>query len=151
MIELIEGITTERLYELYSDPYITKIGHDHRPAYPVFDQTATYLSAFVDGKFAGAFLAIKSSFIEYDLHALLKKSHIKQSRDLGRAFLLWAFAHPIERVTAYIIEGLGSAANYCRKLGFVDEGVRRNACIQNGIKKNVYILGMTREDWEVLA
>jgi hypothetical protein len=27
------------------------------------------------------------------------------------------------------------------------EGCRRNACLQNGVLKDVYILGITREEW----
>jgi hypothetical protein len=60
-----------------------------------------------------------------------------------------AFANPaIERVTAYVIEGLTAARNYCLKLGFQFEGIRRNACRQNGRLLGVHILGMTRNDWE---
>jgi RimJ/RimL family protein N-acetyltransferase len=92
-------------------------------------------------------LAIRFSSTELELHSLLHKSAIKQSRALGCAFLAWAFSQPILRVTAYIIEGLESAKNYCLKLGMTLEGFRRNACIQSGQIKGVYILGMTRTDW----
>lgn len=142
-----EGITTEHLYEVYSDSYIARVGHDHRSAAPIFHPNVTYLSAWVGDKFAGAFMSIKQSAVEFELHALLKRASIKHSRELGRAFLAWAFSHPILRVTAYIIEGLESAKNYCLKLGFKEEGCRRCACVQDGIVKNVYILGMTREEW----
>jgi hypothetical protein len=135
------------LLEVYSDPYITKVGHDHRPAAPIDHPNVTYLSAWVNGKFSGAFMAIKQSAVEFELHALLKKSALKQSRKLGMAFLDWAFAQPIFRVTAYIIQGLEAAKNYCLKLGFKLEGCRRNACMQNGVIKDVYMLGMTRQEW----
>jgi hypothetical protein len=141
------GITEQHLLEVYSDPYITKVGHDHRPSAPIQHPNATYLSAWVDGKFSGAFIAIKQSSVELELHALLKKSALKQSRDLGLACLAWAFAQPILRVTAYIIEGLDTAKNYCIKLGFKVEGCRRSACVQNGVIKDVYVLGMTRQEW----
>jgi hypothetical protein len=141
------GITDQHLAEVYSDPYIKKIGHDHRPAAPIKHPNATYLSAWVDEKFSGAFIAIKQSAVELELHALLKKSAMKHSRDLGLACLAWAFAQPILRVTAYIIQGLETAKNYCIKLGFKVEGCRRCACVQNGVIKDVYVLGMTRQDW----
>lgn len=141
------GITEHDLMEVYSDPYTTRVGHDHRPAAPIQHPNATYLSAWVGGSFAGAFIAIKQSAVELELHALLKKSALKQSRHLGVACLAWAFAQPILRVTAYIIEGLESAKNYCIKLGFKEEGRRRCACVQGGIVKDVYVLGMTRQDW----
>jgi hypothetical protein len=144
------GISEKHLLEVYSDPYITKIGHDHRPASPIQHPNATYLSAWVDGKFSGAFLVIKQSAVELELHALLKKSALKESRNLGMACLAWAFAQPILRVTAYIIEGLEMAKNYCIKLGFKIEGCRRSACVQNGIVKDVYVLGMTRQEWSAI-
>ena len=147
MLAVTEGITKGHLLDVYSDPYITKIGHDHRPAAPIDHPAVTYLSAWVGNTFAGAFMAIRFSPIEIELHALLKRSTLKHSRALGMACLEWAFAHPIQRVTAYIIEGLESAKNYCLKLGFKEEGCRRAACIQNGMLKDIYVLGMTRMDW----
>jgi RimJ/RimL family protein N-acetyltransferase len=92
-------------------------------------------------------MVIRQSAVELELHALLKKSFVKHSRDLGSACLAWAFGHPILRVTAYIIEGLETAKNYCLKLGFKEEGRRRCACVQGGIVKDVYVLGMTRQEW----
>lgn len=141
------GITEQHLQEVYSDPYIARVGHDHRPVAPIHHPNATYLSAWVGDSFAGAFIAIKQSTVELELHALLKKSALKQSRALGVACLAWAFAQPILRVTAYIIEGLEAAKNYCIKLGFKEEGRRRCACVQGGVEKDVYVLGMTRQDW----
>ena len=147
MSAVTEGITKGHLWELYTDPYIAKVGHDHRAAAPVDHPNVTYLSAWIGSTFAGAFMVIKQSAVEFELHALLKRSSIKQSRALGMACLAWAFAQPILRVTAYIIEGLEAAKNYCLKLGFKHEGTRRHACMQGGIIKDVYVLGMTRQDW----
>lgn len=143
-----EGITKDHLIEVYSDPYITKVGHDHRPAAHIDHPAVTYLSAWIGSTFAGAFMAVRFSPIEIELHALLRRHAIKHSRALGNACLKWAFSHPILRVTAYIIEGLESAKNYCLKLGFKEEGRRRCACVQGGIVKDVYVLGMTRQDWK---
>ena len=143
-----EHITDEQLFEVYADPYITKIGHDHRPASPIHHPQVKYLSAWIDNTFAGAFMAITFSSLELELHSLLKKASLPYSRELGLRFLDWAFTqHSIERVTAYIIEGLTSAKNYCMKLGFTLEGCRRDACMQDGKLKSVYVLGMTRKDW----
>lgn len=147
-ISVSEGITQDHLDEVYSDPYIAKVGHDHRPAAPISHPLVTYLTAKVDGKFAGAFMAIQQTSVELELHSLLKKSALPHSRLLGFEFLRWAFeSRPILRVTAYIIEGLESAKNYCLKLGMKLEGFRRDACVQNGVVKGLYILGMTRQDW----
>jgi hypothetical protein len=147
LANVTEGITQEHLQEVYSDSYIVRVGHDHRPAAPISHPNVTYLSAWIGNTFAGAFMVIKQSAVELELHALLKRSSIKHSRDLGVACLAWAFGHPILRVTAYIIEGLEAAKNYCLKLGFKEEGRRRCACVQGGVVKDVYVLGMTRQDW----
>jgi hypothetical protein len=141
------GITEQHLMQVYADPYITKIRHDHRPAAPIQHPLVTYLSAWIGGNFAGAFVAVRFSPVEIELHALLMRSSLKHSRSLGNACLQWAFAQPIQRVTAYVIEGLEAAKNYCLKLGFKEEGRRRAACMQGGIAKDIYVLGMTRLDW----
>jgi hypothetical protein len=147
-VYVTESITDEHLLEVYADPYITKVGHDYRPAEPIIHPNVRYLSAWIDNTFAGAFMVIEQSDVELDLHALLKKSSIKESRQLGLACIAWAFSHPIIlRVTAYIIQGLEAAKNYCLKLGFKVEGCRRCACVQGGIVKDVYVLGLTRQDW----
>lgn len=148
MLAITEGITEENLKEIYSDPYIQRVGHYHRPATPVIHPSVMYISAWVNNAFAGAFMAIKSSTIEIDVHALLKKRYVKYSRNLGNMFLDWAFGHQITRVTAYIIQGLESSVNYCKKIGFKYEGCRRDACIYNGKLTGVYVLGMTRRDYE---
>jgi hypothetical protein len=142
-----EGITQEHLQEVYADPYIARVSHDHSPAEPILHSTATYLSAWVGNVFAGAFLAIRFSPVELELHALLKKSALPHSRELGQKFLEWAFSHSILRVTTHIIEGLETAKNFCLKLGFKEEGRLRHACVQGGIIKDVYCLGMLREEW----
>jgi RimJ/RimL family protein N-acetyltransferase len=142
------GITQEHLSDVYSDPYITKVGHDHRASAPINHPNATYLSAWVGDTFAGAFMAIKFSALEIEWHSFLKKTSLPYSRALGKSFLDWAFtANPIARVTAYIIQGLETAKNYGLKLGMKYEGCRRNACLQNGVLKDIYILGITREEW----
>jgi RimJ/RimL family protein N-acetyltransferase len=94
-------------------------------------------------------MVIESGFIEVDVHALLTRRALPQSRALGRLCLAHIFANPaIERVTAYVIEGLTAARNYCLKLGFQAEGLRRNACRQNGRLLGVHVLGITRNEWE---
>lgn len=139
------------LAALYRDPYVSRVGHDHRPAAPIEHPNVRYLGARVDGELVGAFLVIESGFIETDLHALLTRRALPHSRALGRLCLDHAFSNPeIERVTAYVIEGLSAARNYCLKLGFKTEGLRRNACRQHGRLVGVHILGMTRNEWEEL-
>jgi hypothetical protein len=137
------------LAPLFLDPYIARVGHDDRPAAPIEHPHVHYLGARVDGELVGAFMIIESGFVEVDVHALLTKRALPHSRALGRLCLAQAFADPeIERVTAYVIDGLNAARNYCRKLGFTDEGSRRRACRKDGQLLDVHILGITRNEWE---
>lgn len=146
-LEHVQNLDT--LTGLFKDPYIAKIGHDHRALAPIQHPHVKYLSAKLDGQQVGAFMIVESGFVEIDIHAMLSKQAIEYSRDFGRLCLIWAFAQKhINRVTAYIIEGLGSAKNYCLKLGFKNEGMRREACLKNGRLVGVHVLGMTRRDWE---
>jgi hypothetical protein len=145
---VIEGITDNHLAEIYADPYIQKVGHDHRPAGFVDHPLVTYLTASVNGHFAGAFMAIRQTAVEFELHSLLKKPFVKHSRQLGMEFLDWCFKHPILRVSALIIEGLETAKNFCLKLGMKLEGFKPDSCIQNGQLKGLYLLGMTRGQYE---
>ena len=150
-ISIIEGITTEHLAEVYSDQYIQRIGYDYRPAAPVVHPLATYLSAWVSGKFVGAFLAIRHTLYEYELHALLLKSAITKSRDLGKMAISWAFSFKdVLRVTTHIPESLKSAINYVKKIGFIVEGKRRHGCIKDSIIQDIYLFGITREEWGAL-
>ena len=143
-----EGLTVAHMDAVYSDPYITRVGHDSRPCAPVRHDLVRYLSAWVDGEFSGAFMAVQFSAIEIEVHALLHRKAIKHSRDLGFAFLAWAFGQPIQRVTAHVTQGLETARNYCLRLGFKIEGRRRDACLKNGKLVDVYLLGITRRDWQ---
>lgn len=147
-LSITAGISTEHLQQVYSDPRMQRIGHDHRQVGPVNHPLASYLSAWIDREFVGAFLAIRSSMVEIDMHALLLASATEQSRALGRLAVDWAFDQPgVLRVTGYVIDGLDSALNYCRKVGMQYEGRRRHACSQNGVPRDVHILGITRQDW----
>lgn len=149
LLELHPLIDLGQLGSIYRDPYVSRVGHDHRAAEPIIHPNANYLGAYVDGELVGAFLLIESGFIETDLHALLTIRALEHSRELGRLCIDAAFSDPnIQRVTAYVIEGLTTARNYCLKLGFQFEGIRRNACMQNGELLGVHILGMIRKEWE---
>lgn len=145
-----EGITDEHLHDVYSDAYIiAKVGHDHRPAAPISHTLVTYLTATVDGAFAGAFMAIQKNACDLEMHALLKRDAVLHSRELGRAAIDWGFAHrDVLRISAPVIEGLESARNYCLRLGMTHEGFMRDVCTQGGIIKGIYLLAITRRDWE---
>lgn len=134
---------------IYRSPEFSVIAHDYRPVAPVCHPLASYLGAYVGGVLAGVFLLIKFSPPEIEIHALILRRFVTYSRELGRACLDHVFGIPgVMRATAYVLEGLESARNYCLRLGFVQEGFRRDACMKNGRPVGVHVLGVTRQDWE---
>lgn len=136
------------LRDLYADPYIARVGHDHRSAQVLIHPDAHYFAACVDGDMVGAFLLIESGYIDVDVHALLRRKALPHCRDLGRIFLAEVFRmRHVQRITAQVIEGLESARNYCLRLGFRSEGFKRSACMRSGQLIGVHMLGLTREDW----
>ena len=148
---LVNGVSEEDLQKLYADPYIAKVWHDLRPAAPIYHDRVTYFGAYHGNTFLGAFMAVKANGYELELHSLLKRFALKHSRKLARMFIDCAFInHTILRITAYVIEGLEKAKNFCLKVGLKLEGIKRAACSQNGAIKDVYVFGMTRQEWEML-
>jgi hypothetical protein len=134
---------------LYADPYIARVGHDDRPAARIDHPAVSYIGAYLDGNLLGAFLLIESGFVEVDVHALLTRDALQHSRIFGEMLLTRAFNDSqIARVTAYVIDGLTEARNYCLKLGFKTEGYRRDACRKDGALVGLHVLGITRTDWE---
>jgi hypothetical protein len=146
-----EEETRRAVDSILCDPWINqRITHDHRHPGYINHPSVSYLGAYVLDKLVGVFTVIESGYIELDLHAALKEEALPFSRELGHLCLRHVFADPsLSRVTAYIIEGLATARNYCLKLGFRDEGMRRDACMKDGRLVGVHVLGMTRRDWEL--
>jgi RimJ/RimL family protein N-acetyltransferase len=148
MLALTDGITEKHLAELYADEYIQRVGYDDRPASPVSHPLASYVSAFVNNVFAGAFLIIRFSRREIEIHSLLYKWALSYSRKLGEMILDLVFSKKdVLRVTANILGNLKSARNYCLKLGFQLEGIKRSVCLIKGKPTDLYILGLLRQDW----
>ena len=127
-----------------------RIGHDHRPAGHIQHPSVSYLGAYLDGALVGVFTLIESGFVEIDIHAALLPCALPQSRELGRQCLDHIFLRDpdLARATAYVIEGLESAVNFCLKLGFQREGFRRDACMKASRLVGVHVLGITRAEWE---
>jgi RimJ/RimL family protein N-acetyltransferase len=148
MIALTDGISDQHLTELYQDRYIQRVGYDDRPASPVSHPLASYVSAFIDDVFAGAFLIIRFTRREVEIHSLLLKQAMLYSRVLGRMIIDYVFKNKdVMRITANVLEGLESARNYCLKLGFQLEGIKRSVCLIKGKPIDLYILGLLRQDW----
>ena len=143
-------ITNAELDQVYSDDYIRRaISHDGRQASAITHAVAEYLAARVGNIFCGAFLLVRSSNIEMDIHALLFKAAVRWSRWLGMQAIDHVFlSYPVERITACVFADLPTVGNYCIKLGFSYEGTRRNACKRGGVLTGVDMFGITRADWE---
>lgn len=148
MLALTDGITEQNLTELYQDGYIQRVSYDDRPASPVSHPLASYVSAFINDMFVGAFLIIRFTRREVEIHALLLKQALIHSREFGKMIIDSVFANKdVMRITANVLQGLESAKNYCLKLGFKLEGIKRSVCLIKGKPTDLYILGLLRQDW----
>jgi hypothetical protein len=151
VIQVTEGISRVHMDAIYADPYILSVGHDHFPEVALYHETVQYYSAWIDGVFAGAFMTIKQSQFEVDVHAQLFKSSARQSRALGKELLELLYCdQDLNRVTAKIIDGRRSVINYCKKMGFVYEGRLREWCYCDTVATDLHILSMIRKDWSEL-
>lgn len=147
-LELVQTDDPGLIAQIYSDEVVSVISTDQRTAAPINHPLASYLAAYVDGVLVGGFLLVKTTRIETDLHALLWRCALPHSREFGRMCIATAFASiNVMRVTAYVSQALKTVRNYCMKLGFTSEGIRRDACSVNGIFYGVETLGMTRKEW----
>lgn len=138
----------EAIERILKDPWIApKITHDGRGAAYIEHPNLDYFGAYAGGKLVGVFMRVRFTAIETEVHAALLREALPHSRELGRLFLDRVFSDEgILRATAHTLGSLKTAVNYCRKLGFVHEGERRNASIQNGRLLPVITLGLLRED-----
>lgn len=146
--ELTEGVTADHLSMVYADPFVRRATRDGQEFAPINHPAVTYLSAWHKGAFVGAYLAVRFTQFEMELHALLMRKAAPFCRTFSRLFVSWAFGKGVQRVTANIIDGLDSVVNHCLKIGFVTEGFKRDALRVGGEIRGVHILGMTRVDYE---
>lgn len=149
---IIKGVLPELLSDVYSNDYIIKnIMQDGREFKPIEHPLVTYYSALVDNCFVGCFMHIQFTKYEVELHSLLTKSALAESRELGKLMINKTFEDEnVLRITANILGDLKKSINYCKKLGFELEGIKKDCVFKNGIITNIHILGLTREKWSKL-
>lgn len=129
-----------------------KLVHDARAPGFIEHPLVSYYGAYIDDRLVGVFTGVDFTAWELEVHVAIVPSAIRHARRLCRLYLEEMFAAPDrQRVTAYVLGTLPSAANLCRRLGFVDEGVRRKACRIDGKPVDVIVLGMTRDDLRASA
>lgn len=103
-----------------------------------------YLLCSIDGKKAGFFIAVESSEIDWEMHACLMKWATPHSRSLAQMAINWVWAHDPIRITVPVVAR--STVNFCKRLGFEIEGVRRNGAIIDGTLHDVTFLGLLKWD-----
>jgi hypothetical protein len=147
---IVEIYDAEEVNSIYNaDGIAARVGHDHRKAEYIAHPAVRYFGAYVEGKLVGAFVRIESTWVEVEVHAALTRAAIAHSRTLGREFIALMFSDPaIHKLSAPVFEGLESAANYCKRLGFKTEGFRRDCFMRGGKLVGAHMLGLTRRDYE---
>lgn len=144
----LHRLPIEAVAKICADPFVARAGHDHRVLAPIDSPAVSHLGAYVHDMLVGAFMVVRASTLEMDVHAMLMRQAIPWCRDLGRLCIDWCFSTPaVMRVTAYVADHLLSVRNFCRRLGFVHEGMRRDACQIGGRLVGVHTYGLTRTDW----
>ena len=138
----------DNIRSLYKDKYITDaIKQDNRECIPVRNNLVSYVSTFVDNEFMGAFLFIRYSRYEAEIHSLLKRKALNHSRDLAKLMIDYTFKDKdIMRITTLILSDLNKVKNFVRKLGFTHEGTKRNVTLRNKKCLDVDIFGIIREE-----
>lgn len=131
------------------DPWIAaRLAHDDRAPGHIDHPAVSYFGAWVNGELKGVFICIRVTSCDVEVHAALKREAMPLGRAFGRMLLQRLFADPrLLRVTAHVLASLPTAVNYCRKLGFSVEGVRRDACLQKTSPVAVITLGCRRADF----
>jgi hypothetical protein len=149
MIEVTEGITPDQLREVYADARVAAVfSREGQLAEPISHPLVRYWSAFVSGRFAGAFVAIRQSAIEIEVHALLLQRAVRHSRSLAARFIDELFElDGVHRLTAWVRADFGKVSNLCRRLGFKLEGTRRMACVTNAGSHDVLMFGLLKSEW----
>lgn len=149
MIHVEPGITPAELRSVYNDARVcAALSRDGTAPQPVSHPLVAYYSAFVDGRFAGAFMAVRQTAADIEVHSLLLRHAVRYSRQLGAAFMAALFANPeVQRLTAWICADLPSVGNFCRRMGFTLEGTRRGACVRNQQSVDVLMFGLLKSEW----
>lgn len=103
-----------------------------------------YLLCRVDGEPVGFFIAAACSDIDWEMHACLTKSTTIHSRKLAQMAIDWVWAHGPIRITVPVVNR--STVNFCKRLGFEIEGIRRSGASIDGVLHDVTFLGLLKWD-----
>lgn len=147
-----DNITPSLIEETYSNKYIiSRIEYDScTPSY-IDHHLAKYYSAWNKEEFLGLILCVRYNKFEIEMHSLLKKESIPYSREIGKLIIKEMFSDKdVLRITAPVQCNLKSTMNFLEKIGFVKEGIKKDAIIKKEIITDIYIYGITKTKWGVI-
>lgn len=150
-VELQENPSKNLIQDLYKDPLVSRIGDDLRTLEPLSHPLISYLGVFLSGVFVGAFVLIKFSPYEIEVHNILTRRAIPALRQISKMVVDYIFnTYPIQRITGWIQEDIKTAINHVIKSGFLIEGCKQDALLVRGELKNLILVGLTRDRWRSL-
>lgn len=139
--------TQNEINIVYNDNYILNaIKQDNKEITAINHPLVEYISCFNNNEFLGCFIKIRQSEIEIEGHSLLLKKGIICSRKLLKLFMNYCFNENIERMTTFIPANLKTVINYCLKMGWSIEGIKRKAIIKNNKLEDVVMMGILRKE-----
>jgi len=149
-VYISDNVTSEMIEETYSDKYILScIEYDYGTPSYINHPLAKYYSAWYKEEFLGLILCVRYNKYEIEMHSLLKKESIQYSREIGKLIIEEMFSDKdVLRITAPVQGNLKSTMNFLEKIGFVKEGIKKDAIIKKEIVTDMHIYGITKTQWK---
>jgi len=147
---LLDNPSTKMINSIYEDDYIIScISYDSCTPSPIEHPLAKYISAWHKDTFLGLILCVRYNQYEIEMHSLLKKESIPYSREIGKLIIEEMFSDKdVLRITAPVQGNLISTMNFLEKIGFVKEGIKKDAIIKKEIVTDMHIYGITKTKWK---
>ena len=113
------------------------------------DTDATcFLSLKVDGDIGGIFIIEKLSSIEIQFHAQVLPEYRKEyTKKFMTMVYEWIISETgFQKLSASAPSIYPNAANFCKRMGMIEEGINRLSWLKNGEIHDQILLGITREE-----
>lgn len=147
MLSVVNNSSDEELQQIYQNDYVLSAFGELHTRNPLKSDIVKYYSCYVNGNFVGCFLEIMRSPIESEVHSLLFKKAAKYCRELARIFIRQLFeSKPIVRVSTQVMQIHKSVINFCLKIGFVFEGIKKNADLKDGKLQDLILFRILRNE-----
>lgn len=142
-LSIEETYDSEIINRFYSDEFIYNgVKRDGLENCFISHPDIHYLLCRIDGVEVGFFIAAASSTIDWEMHVCLTKAAIPKSRELAKMALDWVWSCGPIRVTVPVVKQ--STVNFCKRLGFEVEGIRRSGTMIDGKLHDVTFLGLLK-------